>query len=113
VLRKLALQEIRGTGRRRPLFLMFNPFGVHGRLPTPAPRHVGSATVGAPPSLAINEHDMVDKPPWMQDWKINISTRGPSNLAQSLRDWQSGCAYGREKSTNNANNRRSDESLQE
>jgi arylsulfatase A-like enzyme len=67
VLRKLALQEIRGTRRRRPLFLMFNPFGVHGRHPTPAPRHVGSATVGAPQSPAINEHDMVDKPPWMQD----------------------------------------------
>lgn len=67
VLRRYAAREIRSAPRGRPLFLMFTPFGVHGEIPTPAPRHVGTAGAGAYEAPNLNEADTLDKPPWIQE----------------------------------------------
>jgi N-acetylglucosamine-6-sulfatase len=65
VLLRYALREVRTARPDRPLFLMFTPFGVHDRLPEPAPRHVGTATVGPYDGPGVNETDVSDKPAWI------------------------------------------------
>ena len=66
VLRHLAVREIRAAPADRPLFLMFAPYAVHGPT-TPAPRHVGTATVGPLTGPNVNEADVSDKPPWIAE----------------------------------------------
>ena len=87
VLRRLAVREIRRAPGDQPLFLMFTPYAVHGP-ETPAPRHVGSATVG--PFLAphVNEPDVADKPPWIADLppaSIERITRQRRDTQETLR----------------------------
>ena len=65
VLLRYALREVRAARPDRPLFLMFTPYGVHDGLPVPAPRHAGTATVGAYEGPGVNEADVSDKPPWI------------------------------------------------
>jgi arylsulfatase A-like enzyme len=64
VLARIAVRTVREAPRYQPLFLMFTPYAVHGPT-TPAPRHVGTATVGPFLGPNINEPDMSDKPPWV------------------------------------------------
>ena len=64
VLARIAVRTVREAPRYQPLFLMFTPYAVHGPT-TPAPRHVGTATVGPFLGPNINEPDVSDKPPWV------------------------------------------------
>ncbi len=64
VLARIAVRTVREAPRYQPLFLMFTPYAVHGPT-TPAPRHVGTATLGPFLGPNINEPDMSDKPPWV------------------------------------------------
>lgn len=64
VLARLAARAIRNAPADQPLFLMFTPYAVHGPA-TPAPRHVGTATVGPYLAPHVNEVDVTDKPPWI------------------------------------------------
>jgi N-acetylglucosamine-6-sulfatase len=87
VLRRLAVREIRRAPEDRPLFLMFTPFAVHGPT-TPAPRHVGSATVGPFVGPHVNEADVSDKPPWIEDLplaSIEKITQQRRNTQETLR----------------------------
>lgn len=75
VLRRYAIRDIRSTPRHRPLFLMFTPFGVHGEVPVPAPRHVGTATVGPYHVPNLNETDVQDKPAWIEELPATSTVR--------------------------------------
>lgn len=88
VLRRFATREIRSAPRRRPLFLMFTPFGVHGEIPVAAPRHVGSATVGAYEAPNLNEADVLDKPAWIEELPTTSTlqlTRHRRGVQEALR----------------------------
>ena len=67
VLSDLAVRSIRRTPPKKPLLMYFTPFAPHGPS-VPARRHEG---LGAdlppydPPH--VNESDVTDKPPWIQD----------------------------------------------
>jgi arylsulfatase A-like enzyme len=66
VLSRIAVEAVRGAPDDQPLFLMFTPYAAHGP-PTPAPRHLGTATAGPPTGPSINEPDVTDKPPWIAE----------------------------------------------
>jgi N-acetylglucosamine-6-sulfatase len=85
VLLRYALREVRIARSNRPLFLMFTPFGVHGGLPEPAPRHLGTATVGPYEGPSVNEADVSDKPAWIAALST-ISTRRLSRQSRTTQE---------------------------
>ena len=84
VLLRYAVRELRTARPARPLFLMFTPFGVHDRLPKPAPRHIGTATVGPYQAPGVNEADVTDKPAWI----ATLPTISPRRLMRGSRRTQ-------------------------
>jgi N-acetylglucosamine-6-sulfatase len=85
VLLRYALGEVRTASPDQPLFLMFTPFGVHGALPEPAPRHVGTATVDAYEGPGVNEADVSDKPAWIAELP-KLSTRRLTRQARRTQE---------------------------
>ena len=87
VLARIAAREIRDAPTDEPLFLLFAPFAVHGPT-TPAPRHVGTATVGPYLAPHVNEADVTDKPPWigaLPTTSVEGITRQRRNVQETLR----------------------------
>jgi N-acetylglucosamine-6-sulfatase len=87
VLARIAVRAIRDAPADQPLFLMFTPYAAHGPA-TPAPRHVGTATVGPLLGPSINEADVSDKPPWVADLppaSIDRITQQRRNTQETLR----------------------------
>jgi N-acetylglucosamine-6-sulfatase len=62
---------------------VFTPYAVHGPT-TPAPRHVGTATVGPFLGPSVNEPDVSDKPPWVAE----LPTESIDHLTQLRRNTQ-------------------------
>ena len=69
VLRDKARGVIADAPAKKPLFLMFTPWGPHGNY-EPAPRHQGTWNGGAELPGSFNEEDMSDKPDWMQNAEL-------------------------------------------
>ncbi len=87
VLARIATGAIRNAPADEPLFLMFTPYAVHGPA-TPAPRHVGTATVGPYLAPHVNEPDVTDKPPWIAELdpaSIDRITQQRRNTQETLR----------------------------
>jgi arylsulfatase A-like enzyme len=87
VLARLAVRSVRDAPSARPLFLMFTPYAVHGPT-TPAPRHVGTATVGPLLGPSVNEADVSDKPPWIAELpkaSVERITQERRNTQETLR----------------------------
>jgi arylsulfatase A-like enzyme len=87
VLARIAVRAIRDAPADQPLFLMFTPYAAHGPA-TPAPRHVGTATVGPLLGPNINEPDVSDKPPWVAQLpraSIDRITQQRRNTQETLR----------------------------
>ena len=87
VLARIAVRAVRDAPAHQPLFLMFTPYAAHGPT-TPAPRHVGTATVGPFLGPNINEPDVSDKPPWVSQLppaSIDRITQQRRNTQETLR----------------------------
>lgn len=78
VLSRVAVRSVRAAPVDQPLFLLFAPYAVHGPA-TPAPRHVGTATVGPFLGPNVNEPDVSDKPPWIAQLPPHRSSPSPSS----------------------------------
>ena len=83
VLARIGVRTVREAPSYQPLFLMFTPYAVHGPT-TPAPRHVGTATVGPFLGPSVNEADVSDKPPWV----AQLPTESIDHLTQLRRNTQ-------------------------
>jgi arylsulfatase A-like enzyme len=82
VLADLAVTSIEDTPRKTPLMMFFTPYAPHGPA-TPAPRHVGLGTHLPRYDLPhVNERDVEDKPPWIQD----LQRRKPRRIAKTRQD---------------------------
>ena len=87
VLARIGVRTVREAPSYQPLFMMFTPYAVHGPT-TPAPRHIGTATVGPFLSPSVNEPDVSDKPPWVADLPtepIDLITQLRRNTQETLR----------------------------
>ena len=83
VLARIGVRTVREASSYQPLFMMFTPYAVHGPT-TPAPRHVGTATVGPFLSPSVNEPDVSDKPPWV----AQLPTASIDRITQQRRNTQ-------------------------